>query len=67
MWCGMRIDPIYRCFNNPEGLNNRHLPSWHSPRVRELANSLRLGTVVLSQDLSGVYVTVCDVSITQRD
>jgi hypothetical protein len=67
MWCDMRTDPIYGCFNNPEGLNNRHLPSRHSPRVRELANSLRLGTVVPSQDLSGVYVTVRDVSITRRD
>jgi hypothetical protein len=46
------------CFDNPEGLNNRHLPSWHGPRVHELAIDLRLGNVVPSQDLSGAWVTV---------
>jgi hypothetical protein len=35
-WCGMRTDPILRCFDNPEGLNCGDLlvgivpvfPSW---------------------------------------
>jgi hypothetical protein len=55
----MHTDPVYGCFNNLEGLKNEHLPSRRGPRVCELANHLRLGTVVLSQDLSGVWVTVC--------
>jgi hypothetical protein len=21
MWCGMRTDPVLRCFDNPEGLS----------------------------------------------
>jgi hypothetical protein len=36
------------------GLNYGYLPSRHGSRVRELANGLRLGAVVLSQNLSGV-------------
>jgi hypothetical protein len=51
-------DPGNRCFNNLEGLNNGHLPSRRGPRVHELANGLRLDTVVSSQDLSGAWVTV---------
>jgi hypothetical protein len=54
----LRVDPIHRCFNNSEGLNNGYLPSGHGPRVHELAHRLRLGTVVSSQDLSGAWVTV---------
>jgi hypothetical protein len=54
----MHTDPVCRCFDNPEGLNNRYLPSRCGPRVRELAIDLRLGSVVASQDLSGVRVTL---------
>jgi hypothetical protein len=36
----------------------RGLASRHGPRVHKLANGLRLSTVVLSQDLSGAWVTV---------
>jgi hypothetical protein len=35
------------CFDDPEGLNNEHLPSWCSPQLCELANGLRLATIVL--------------------
>jgi hypothetical protein len=48
------IEPVRGFFDNLEGLNNSHLPSRHGPRVCELAIGLRLGTVVPSQDLSGV-------------
>jgi hypothetical protein len=51
--------PIHGCFDNLEGLNNGHLTSQHGYQVHELANILRLGTTVLSQDLNGVWVTVC--------
>jgi hypothetical protein len=44
--CGMHTDLVHGCFGNPEGLNNGHLPSRRGPRVHELANGLRLGTVV---------------------
>jgi hypothetical protein len=54
----MRTDPVRGCFNNPEGLNNWILPSRCDPRVHELANGLKLGTVVLSQDLNGAWVTM---------
>jgi hypothetical protein len=47
-WRGLRVDPIQRCFDDLEGLNNGYLPSEHGPQVRELANGLRLGTVVPS-------------------
>jgi hypothetical protein len=43
----VRTNPVCRCFNNPEGLNNGHLSSWHGPQVHELAKSLKLGTAVL--------------------
>jgi hypothetical protein len=33
-------DPVHGCFNNPEGLNNGHLPSGSGPQVHELANGL---------------------------
>jgi hypothetical protein len=42
----MCTDPVRRCFVDSEELNNGHLPSWHGPRVHELANGLRLGTEV---------------------
>jgi hypothetical protein len=54
----VHTDPVRGCFDNLEGLNNEDLPSWRSPRVHELANGLRLGIVLLSQDLSGAWVTV---------
>jgi hypothetical protein len=47
-WCDLRTDPIRRCFDETEGLNNMYLPSGHDPRVHELANSLRLGTAMLN-------------------
>jgi hypothetical protein len=57
-WCDVHTDPIRGCFDNPEGLNNVHLPSWCGPRVQELANGMRLGTAVPNQDLSGACITV---------
>jgi hypothetical protein len=36
----------------------RGLGSQHAPRAHELANSLRLSTTLLSQDLSGAWVTI---------
>jgi hypothetical protein len=52
-WHSLCADSILRCLDNLEVLNNGYLPSWHGPQVRELANGLRLGTAVPSQDLSG--------------
>jgi hypothetical protein len=40
------------------GAELRGLASWRGPRARELANGLRLSTVVSSQDLSGAWFTV---------
>jgi hypothetical protein len=57
--CGVRTDPVCGCFNNLEGLNYGYMPSRRGPCVRELANGLRLGTVVPNQNLSGVWVIVC--------
>jgi hypothetical protein len=51
-WCGLRADPDLRCLEHLEGLNNGYLPNGCGPRVRELANGLRLGTAVLSKDQS---------------
>jgi hypothetical protein len=45
----MHTDPVLWCFDNPEGLSYGDLLVGVVP---ELANGLRLGTVVLSQDLS---------------
>jgi hypothetical protein len=56
-WCSLHVGPVRRCFDDPDGLNNGYLPSRRDPQVHELANSLRLGTVVPSQDLSGAWVT----------
>jgi hypothetical protein len=41
----IRAYPILRCLDVLEGLNNGYLPSGNGPRVHELANSMRLGTV----------------------
>jgi hypothetical protein len=49
----MCTDPVCGCFDNPEGLDRENLPSGRGSRARELANGLRLGTAVPSQDLSG--------------
>jgi hypothetical protein len=54
-WCGMRTNPVLRCFDNSEGLNCEDLTIGVVP---ELANGMRLGTVVPSQDLSGACITV---------
>jgi hypothetical protein len=54
----VHTDPVRGCFDNTEGLNNVHLPSGCGPRVCDLANDLRPGTTVPSQDLSGAWVTV---------
>jgi hypothetical protein len=54
----MHTDPICGCFYNLEGLNLGNFPGGHGPRVHELANNLRLRTIVSSQDLSGAWVTV---------
>jgi hypothetical protein len=52
------MDPIHGCFENKDGLNYGYLPSWCGSCVHELANGLRLGTAVLSHNLSGVWITV---------
>jgi hypothetical protein len=52
-WHIMRADPILRCLDDPEGLNNGYFPSRHGPQVSELANGLRIGSAVLSQELGG--------------
>jgi hypothetical protein len=57
-WCSMHANPILRCLDDPEGLNNGYLPRWRSPQVCELANNLILDTIVLSQVLSGAWVTI---------
>jgi hypothetical protein len=49
-WCSKRTDPVLRCFDNPDGLNCGDLLVGIVP---ELANSLRLGTMAPSKDLSG--------------
>jgi hypothetical protein len=54
----LHTDPVRGCLENLEGLNNGYLPSWCGPRVHELDNSLRLGNIVPSQDLSGAWVTI---------
>jgi hypothetical protein len=47
-WYSVCTDPVCGCFDNPEGLNNGHLPSRRGLRVHELANGVRHGTTVLS-------------------
>jgi hypothetical protein len=49
---------ILRCLDDPEGLNNGHWLSRCGPQVCELANNLRHSTAMLSQDLSGAWVTI---------
>jgi hypothetical protein len=44
----MHTNPIRGCFDNSEGMNDGDLPSWRGSRVRELANGLRLGSIVSS-------------------
>jgi hypothetical protein len=56
-WCSVCTDPVRECFDNPKGLNNGHLPSRCGTRVHVLANNLRLGTKVPSQDLTRAYAT----------
>jgi GTP-sensing pleiotropic transcriptional regulator CodY len=55
MWCGIRTNPIHGCCDNPEELSYEDLLISVVP---ELANGLRLGTVVLSQDLSRAWTTI---------
>jgi hypothetical protein len=50
-WCVARANPVHERFDNLEGLKNEYLPSGRSARVHELANRLRLGTIVPSQDM----------------
>jgi hypothetical protein len=57
-WCGIRADPVLGCLDDPGGLNNGYLLSGYGPCVQELADGLRHDTVVLSQDLSGAWVTI---------
>jgi hypothetical protein len=54
----MHTKPIHGCFNNPEGVNHGDFPRGHDSRVHELANDLRLGTAMPSQDLSAAWVTI---------
>jgi hypothetical protein len=58
MWCGVHTKSILRCFDDTEGMNYGDSARRHGPRALELANSLRLSTIVLSQDLSGAWVTI---------
>jgi hypothetical protein len=51
-------DPILRCFINPEGLNCEDLLEGIIFELCKLANGLKLNIEVLSQDLSGAWVTV---------
>jgi hypothetical protein len=57
LWCGNHTDPVLMSFINPEGLNCEDLLEGVVPELDELANSLRLGIEVPSQDLSGVWFT----------
>jgi hypothetical protein len=55
MWCSIRTNPFLRCFDNPEGLSYEDLLVG---MVSDLANGLRLGTVVPNHDLSGAWVSI---------
>jgi hypothetical protein len=57
-WHGLRLNRVLRCLENSEGLSNGYLPVGRGPLVHELANDMRLGTTVLSQDLSGAWLTI---------
>jgi hypothetical protein len=50
--------PRHQVIHEPEAAKLQGLASRRGPRVHELANGLRLGTTVPSQDLSGAWVTV---------
>jgi hypothetical protein len=54
-WCDIFTNLVLRCFDSPEGLGCGNLLVGVFP---ELANSIRLSTAVLSQDLSGAWVTI---------
>jgi hypothetical protein len=56
MWCKILTDPVLRCFVNPKGLSCGDLLVGVVPR--DMANGLRLSTVVPSQDLTRAWVTV---------
>jgi hypothetical protein len=58
MWCGICTDPILKCFDNSEGLSYGNLVVGVISRALKLANSMRLGIVVPSQDLSGACINV---------
>jgi hypothetical protein len=51
----LHTDLVLRCFDNPELLSCGDVLVGI---VLELANGVRLDTVVLSRDLSGAWVTV---------
>jgi hypothetical protein len=57
-WRDLCTDRILRCLDDLEGLNNGYLPSGRVPQVPKLTNGLRPGTILLSQDLSGAWVTI---------
>jgi hypothetical protein len=42
-WRGMRADLSLGVLDDPEGLNNGYMHSGNGPRVRKLANGMRLG------------------------
>jgi hypothetical protein len=50
--------PRPQVFHEPRGAELRELASMCSHGILELANGLRLSTEVLSQDLSGAWVTI---------
>jgi hypothetical protein len=50
--------PCPQVIHDPGGAELRGLASRRGPRARELTNGLRLSTAVLSQDLSGAWITI---------
>jgi hypothetical protein len=56
--CGEHTNPVLKCFINPEGLNCRDVVVGMVHEFVELAIDLRLSIDMLSQDLSGAWVTV---------
>jgi hypothetical protein len=65
LWCGICTNLILRCVYNPNGLNHGDLLEGVIPELGELANGLRLNSEVLSQDLSGAWVTIRWVRVSQ--
>jgi hypothetical protein len=57
--------PLPQVIREAGGAELRGLASQYGPRAHELANSLRLSTAVLSQDLSGVWITIQGVRASQ--